>query len=59
MNKTDRSKKDQVTCNKCGRIVGCDIKGKKHKCECGEYRIDWVSLYKLLNTVLYSIDKIR
>lgn len=25
---------DLVTCSKCGRIVGCDYRGRKHKCGC-------------------------
>ena len=27
---------DQQTCGKCGRIVGCDYRGRKHRCDCGK-----------------------
>lgn len=27
---------DLVTCKRCGRIVGCDYRGRKHKCGCGK-----------------------
>lgn len=26
--------KDQQTCPKCGRIVGCTMSCRKHKCDC-------------------------
>lgn len=26
--------KDQQTCKRCGKIVGCDYTGRKHKCDC-------------------------
>jgi len=29
-----RQMPDLVTCKKCGRIVGCDYTGRKHKCKC-------------------------
>ena len=28
--------KDQQTCKRCGKIVGCDYRGRKHKCDCGK-----------------------
>ena len=34
MNKTDSNKKNQQACKKCGRIVGVNYRGKKHKCDC-------------------------
>lgn len=29
-----RKTKYQQKCNKCKRIVGCDYRGRKHKCDC-------------------------
>lgn len=31
-----RRMKDQQKCRHCGRIVGCDMNGRKHKCNCGK-----------------------
>lgn len=28
--------KDQQTCRHCDRMVGCDYRGRKHKCSCGK-----------------------
>lgn len=29
-----RQTTDQQKCHLCGKIVGCDYKGRKHKCDC-------------------------
>ncbi len=29
-----RQAKNQHICRRCGRIVGCDVNGRKHKCNC-------------------------
>jgi len=34
MDHVDQCKKDQVTCKECGKIVGVDKDGRKHKCSC-------------------------
>ena len=36
MRTPEQDKKNQQTCNKCGRIVGCDYHGRKHKCGCNQ-----------------------
>ena len=34
MNQTEQDKQNQQNCKKCDRIVGCDYRGRKHKCDC-------------------------
>ena len=34
MKEPEKDEKNQLKCNKCGRIVGCDYRGRKHKCDC-------------------------
>ena len=29
-----RETKNQSRCGRCGRIVGCDYRGRQHKCNC-------------------------
>lgn len=40
MNKTEWYKQNQQRCNKCGQIVGCDYRGRKHKCGCKDNTLD-------------------
>uniref|UniRef100_A0A6M3JFK5 Uncharacterized protein n=1 Tax=viral metagenome TaxID=1070528 RepID=A0A6M3JFK5_9ZZZZ len=39
MNKVDRDERYVKRCKKCGRVVGCDMNGKKHKCYCVSAKI--------------------
>lgn len=32
MKQPESDQKNQQRCPKCGRIVGCDYRGRKHKC---------------------------
>lgn len=34
MNKVDWDERFTIRCKKCGRIVGVDYRGRKHKCKC-------------------------
>ena len=34
MKTAEQNKQNQQTCKHCGRIVGCDYHGRKHKCGC-------------------------
>ena len=34
MRTAESDKRNQQACKKCGRIVGCDYRGRKHKCGC-------------------------
>ena len=34
MRTAESDKRNQQTCKHCGRIVGCDYRGRKHKCGC-------------------------
>lgn len=56
MKKPESDVKNQQKCNKCGRIVGCDYRGRKRKCkcqpeqadepaECGDYECQHCPLY--------------
>lgn len=38
MRTPESDKRNQQACSKCGRMVGCDYRGRKHKCIC--YRRD-------------------
>lgn len=35
MRTAESNKKNQQTCKRCGKIVGCDYRSRKHKCDCG------------------------
>jgi polyferredoxin len=39
MNNTDSDKRSQHRCKKCGKVCGCDAKGRKHKCNCESAKI--------------------
>ncbi len=34
MKTAESDQQNQQKCGKCGRIVGCDYRGRKHKCDC-------------------------
>lgn len=34
--KSESDQKNQQRCPRCKRIVGCDVNGRKHKCNCGK-----------------------
>lgn len=34
MRKHETNEQNQQKCKKCGRVVGCDYRGRKHKCGC-------------------------
>ena len=34
MKTPESDKRNQQACKHCGRIVGCDYRGRKHKCYC-------------------------
>lgn len=36
MRKPESDKQNQQKCKRCGRIVGCDYHGRKHKCGCNQ-----------------------
>lgn len=36
MRTPESDQKNQQKCKHCGRIVGCDYRGRKHKCECNQ-----------------------
>jgi len=41
MKTPESDKKNQQTCKHCGRIVGCDYRGRKHKCDCSRGDGKW------------------
>ena len=36
MKEPERNEQNVQRCEHCGRIVGCDYRGRKHKCNCGK-----------------------
>lgn len=36
MQKSESNQKNVQRCNKCKRVVGCDVNGRKRKCDCGK-----------------------
>ncbi|KKN69803.1 hypothetical protein LCGC14_0437490 [marine sediment metagenome] len=38
MRKPEQDIKNQQRCVKCSRVVGCDMNGRKHKCDCGKIK---------------------
>lgn len=34
MKQVEQDIRNQQRCKDCGRVVGCDAKGRKHKCNC-------------------------
>lgn len=45
MKEPERNEKNIQRCPKCGRVVGCDVNGKQHRCRCGK-RGNWMNLLK-------------
>ena len=38
MKQPESDKNNQQRCKDCGRIVGCDYRGRKHKCRCNQVK---------------------